>query len=302
MKKKSALGIINIILAVFVVVAVVVAGVMIATDGGPAFVQETSGEDGSAAGGDTAQIDALVPGTYGGVDFQSIEDVVNYYVQAYNLTKTKTVQYQTDSGVENWYALLGDENLEVHDILVEGKSNSLINGMVPGIVGGLFSAKPQALPPCDTRNSDSDTFKTSALTADDVLAANVKDNGDGTITIQIQPKEASMSAKGKDAQGRFFNTMGDIGSAVESIGVKWATGTTADNCTVDYSGGYGTIKIDTASGEIVEADYLMYVSVNVTHATLAVITDKSASLKIDYTMHFPASDEWIAENGGGTRI
>ena len=85
MKKKSALGIINIILAVFVVVAVVVAGVMIATDSGPAFVQETSGEEDSAAGGDTAQIDALVPGTYGGVDFQSIEDVVNYYVQALSL-------------------------------------------------------------------------------------------------------------------------------------------------------------------------------------------------------------------------
>lgn len=302
MKKKSALDIINIILAVFVVVAVIATGVVIYMDKDEASMVVQSTEEGSSASGDTVQIDELVPGTYGGIQFNTIEDVVNYYVQAYNTTKTKTVQYKTDSGVENWYALLGEEDLEVKNILVEGKSNSLINGMVPGLMGTLFDKKPQALPPCDTRNADEDSFKTSSLTVDDVLAANVKDNGDGTITIQIQPKQASMSAKGKDSQGRFFNTMGDIGSAVESIGVKWASGTTEENCVVNYGGGYGTITIDTASGEVTAADYFMKVSVEVQHATLAVISDKSASLEIDYTMHFPASDEWMAENSNGTRV
>ena len=303
MKKKSALDVINIILAVFVVVAVVAAGVMIATDSGPSVVVKASDEGSAEAGTDAAAIEALTPGTYGGIEFNTVEDVVDYYVKAYNLTKTKTVQYQTDSGVENWYALIGEEDLQIHDVLVEGKSNSLINGLVPSIVGSIFSPNPQGLPPCDSRNSDSDTFKTSSLTAEDVVAANVKDNGDGTITLQIQPKSASMSAKGQDPQGRFFNTLGDIGSTVESISIlSWASGTTEDNCKVEYGGGSGTITIDTASGEITAADYNMKVTVTVTHASISVIKDKSASLQIDYNMHFPASDEWMAEHSNGTRV
>lgn len=261
-------------------------------------------EDGGASGdSDPAVIEALQPNTYGGVDFQTIEDVVNYYVAAYDKTKTQTAQYNTPSGAETWYALVGEESLEVHDILVQGSSNSLIDGLVPGIVSGLFKPSAQSLPPCSSRKPADDTeFATSKLTADDVLAANVKDNGDGTITIQIQPKAASMSAKGQDPQGRFFNALGDIGATVESISVlSWASGTTEENCLVNYKGGYGTITIDTASGTVTSAEYLMKVSVEVQHASIMVIKDKSASLQVDYMLKFPASDEWLQENMQTTR-
>lgn len=257
--------------------------------------------EGDSASGESVQIDDFVPNTYGGVEFKTVEDVVNYYVEAYNLTKTKSAQYNTPSGTETWYALVGAEELNVHDILVEGKSNGIIEGLVPGIVGNLFKPSAQALPPCDTRKIDEDSFKTSALTAEDVLAANVKDNGDGTITIQIQPKAASMSAKGKDSQGRFFNTLGDIASTVESVGVSWASGTTEENCRVEYQNGIGTITINTSTGEITAAEYNMKVTVTVEHASIAIITDKSASLQIDYDITFPASDEWLQENMETTR-
>lgn len=258
------------------------------------------GEEGSA-GTESKQIDDLVPGTYGGVDFQTVEDIVNYYAKAYDLTKTKSAQYNTPDGTETWYAMVGEEDLQVHDILVEGKSNSIINSLVPGIMSSVYKPSAQALSPGSSRKFDEDTFKTCTLTADDVLAANVKDNGDGTITLQIQPKAASMSAKGEDAQGRLFNSLGDIGSAVESVGVSWASGSTEENCVVNYQNGYATVTIDTASGEITSAVYLMKVTVDVQHATIAVITDKSASLQIDYTLTFPASDEWLKEYMDTTR-
>ena len=303
MKKKSALDVINIILAVLVVVSLVAGIVIIATDDKPATITQESAESGSdTSGGESVQIDEFKAATYGGVEFKTMEDVVKYYVAAYDKTKAKTATYSTPDGSQTWYEMLGEEKLQVGEILIEGKSNSIIDGLVPGIVGGLFAAAPQPLPPADTRDPAADTFKTSSLTAEDVLAANVKDNGDGTITIQIQPKAVNMSSKGADAQGRFFNTLGDIGPTVESISVlTWASGTTEENCKVEYANGVGTITIDTASGEIVKADYHMLADVTVQHANVAVIKDKSATLKITYDLTFPVSDEFLKESVKATR-
>ena len=264
--------------------------------GGANAEAQAQGGEGATAEGESVQIDEFKADTYGGVEFKTVEDVVKYYVAAYDKTKAKTATYSTPDGTATWYDFLGEENLNVGDIKVEGKSNSIINNLVPGIVGGMFKPAPQPLPPADTRDPAADTFKTSSLTVDDVLAANVKDNGDGTITIQIQPKAVNMSAKGADAQGRFFNTLGDIGPTVESIGVlTWASGTTEENCLVQYENGVGTITIDTASGEIVKADYHMLANVKVQHANVAVIKDKSAELTITYDLKFPVSAEWMKE-------
>lgn len=144
---------------------------------------------------------------------------------------------------------------------------------------------------------------TSSLTADDVLAVVVEDNGDGTITMKIQPKMAEMSHKGQDSQGRFFNTLGGIDSVVDSIKpLSWSEGTTADNCKVYYKGGTGVVKIDTKTGMIVEADYDMEVTVDVSHANVTVLRDKSAVVSITYKNHFPASDEYLAKHGEISRI
>ena len=112
-----------------------------------------------------------------------------------------------------------------------------------------------------------------------------------------------MSMPGADAQGHVFQTLGAIDSVVDSISVlSWSQGTTADNCKVNYKGGVATVKINAATKEIVEADYTMKAYVNVTHANVAVIKDKSASLDITMQWKFPASAEYLQSSKGITLV
>lgn len=293
--KKSKLSVVNSILAVVLVICVIATAIVI--NKYPKITQETS----TGTSEDVPVIDEFVAGTYGGKEFKSVEDVVNYYVECYNYTKTLTAPYTEGGEAKTYYKLLGDETLNIENLLVEGKSNDVINKLVPGIVGGIFSGSVKGLSPSDNRDPQYDTkndgandCRTSALTADDVLACNVVDNGDGTINITIQPKAVVLSMPCQDAQGRFFNTLGDISSTVEKISVlSFSQGTINDNFVVDYKGGTGTITIDTSTGEITAADYVMNVHIDVTHANVTVLKDKSASLDIVYANHFPASDEYI---------
>lgn len=277
--------------------------------------KNTDSTDAPASNEDVAVIDALTPGTYGGVDFNSLEDVANYYVEAYNYTKSLTAEYITEDGsTDTFYKLLGDEDMVIGDILIDGSANAMINNLVPGIAGGLFAKNTYGLVPCynrnpnfdnnfedDTRKNDHD-FRTSGVTAEDILEANVTDNGDGTITLVIQPKAGQMSLRGEDSAGRFFEVLGDIGGVMSSIDVlSFASGTPEENVIVDYKGGTVTVKVDTASKEIVEADYNMVCKIAVNHANVAVIKDKSATLTITYTNHYPATDEYLKETKGITR-
>ncbi len=302
MKKRSKLGTFNKVLAVIFVVVLVANIVVISTKSVP--VAATT-ED-TAAATDAVVIDELAANTYAGIEFNDIEAVVNYYNEAYNKTKAQTREYINEEGnKEVWYTMLGEEKLNVSEIMIEGKENSMINNLVPGIVDGIYSPGLNGLSPSANRNPELDvdeenkSLTTSYLTADDILAANVTDNGDGTITLQLQPKQVNMSHKGMDAQGHLFNTLGAIDSVVDSISVlSWASGTTEENCIVDYRGGYATVTIDTASGLITEADYHMEAHISVSHATVAVIKDKSATLLVTYDVHYPASDEYLMDTKG----
>lgn len=258
---------------------------------------------------DPVVIDEFVADTYGGVEFTSVEDVVNYYVEAYNYTKSLTAEYiDADGNTQTFYKLLGEEDLQVGDVMIDGSANAVINKLVPGIVNQLFSRNTYGLVPCNNRNplldnensSETDPgqydFRTSYATAEDVLMANVVDNGDGTITLTIQPKAAEMSMRGADSQGKFFEVLGDISGVVGDIDmISFEQGTAEENVLVTYKGGTVVAKINTATKEIVEADYTMVANVAVNHATVTVIRDKSASLIITYTNHFPASDEYLME-------
>ena len=304
MKANSKLGNFNKFLAVLLVLAIIVL-VLVVTVIKPGGAYEAAPVDANASSGeDVATIDEFVAGTYGGIEFNSVEDVVNYYVKSYNYTKSLTAQYNDNGTTATYYKLLGMENLQVENIMVEGKSNDLINQLVPTIVGGLFTGGLKGLPPCGNISPTADTVgdginvTQSLLTADDVLMANVVDNGDGTINITIQPKAVELSMPGSDAQGHFFNTLGDITSTVESIEqLSFSSGSISDNFVVTYKGGSGTVTINTATNEIVSGDYTMNVHVDVTHANVLVLKDKSASLDIVYTNTFPATTEQLTEKG-----
>lgn len=304
MKANSKLGNFNKFLAVLLVLAIIFL-VLVVTVIKPGGAYEAAPVDANASSGeDVATIDEFVAGTYGGIEFNSVEDVVNYYVKSYNYTKSLTAQYNDNGTTATYYKLLGMEDLTIENLLVEGKSNDVVNKLVPSILGSVFTGGLKGLPPCGNISPTADQVgdgidvTKSLLTAEDVLAANVVDNGDGTINITIQPKGVVLSMPGSDAQGHFFNTLGDISSTVESISVlSFSSGTINDNFVVDYKGGSGTVKIDTATGEILSGDYTMRVHIDVQHANVAILKDKSASLDIVYTNTFPATTEQLTEKG-----
>lgn len=278
-------------------------------NGGAQGGAEGEGEGGGETAGDENVIGGeLTPGTYGGVEFKDLNDVAAYYKEAYEYTKTLTAQYKNEDGsTETFYKFLGEDNLTVEEILVDGKENGTISKLVPSIMGGLFSKQVNGLPPAKNRNPELDKddegqdFRTCYLVGDDLLAATVKDNGDGTITLTMQPKLTEMSVPGKDAQGHLFSTLGDIGPTVNSIGaVSFAQGDYKENIKVTYKGGQAVVTIDTKTKEITAAEYTEMAYVAVTHVNIAIIKDKSASLAIKYWQKFPCTSEYMKETKGIT--
>lgn len=272
----------------------------------PTVIEETGGEL-----EDVSVLDAsFEAGTYGGVEFGSIDDVVDYYVEAYNYTKSLTAEYKNEDGsTATFYKLLGADDLTIADLLVDGKSNDTINKLVPGIVGGIYSHGLNGLSPSLNRdpnldtNNQGDSLVECLLIPDDVLDAKVVDNNDGTITITIQPKMFQMSAPGLDCQGHMFNSLGDISGVVSQISVlSWAEGDANSNIICNYMSGTAEVTIDTASKEILSGFYHEEVHIAVTHANVAIIKDKSASLTVNYDVTFPASDEYLAETKQITRM
>ena len=299
-KAKSKLDTVNKILAVILVLTFIALILVVTLYKGNS---ETQPAD-SPASSTATTIEPFVANTYGGIEFTSEEDVINYYIECFNYTKTLTAPYTEKGEPVTYYKMLADESLTVNNVLIEGKSNGLIDDLIPTLLKQLFSGSVYGLPPSRNRNPELDKlddgsvdFRTSPLMADDVAACNVADNGDGTITITIQPKGTILSMPGKDSQGRFFNTLGDISATVESIEqLSFSQGTIQDNFVVNYDGGTGVVKIDTKTNEIIEAVYTMLVHIDVQHANILVIKDKSASLDIIYKIHAPASDEYILES------
>ena len=297
-KVKTGLDKFNIVLLVVFIVLVVATALIIAFSSAKVPVDNSA----SAEFVDEVVIDEFQAGTYGGKTFETVDDVVNYYKECYDYTKTLTADYVEAGNKGTYFKLVGSEELYVEDLLVEGQKNETINKLVPGIVGNLFKGGVNGLSPSGGKNKESDfrgdgkvDQSTSHLTTDDVLMANVAEQ-DGKIVITIQPKAQILAMPDEDPQGRFFNVLGDISSVVESITVlSFSQGTIDDNFVVNYAGGTGTVTIDPATGEITDAKYEMKVHIDVSHANVAILKDKSASLNIRYICTFPASDEYLAE-------
>ena len=80
---------------------------------------QTDEGEGEDAGAETA-IEPFVAGTYGGIEFTDEASVVNYYVQAYNNTKSQTANYiDADGNTVSYYALLGEEDLQIGKVLID---------------------------------------------------------------------------------------------------------------------------------------------------------------------------------------
>ena len=100
---------------------------------------QTEGEEAGSSDDTSVLEKPFEAGTYGGVEFKSLEDVANYYKEAYDYTKSLTAEYTNqEGGTETFYKLLGNEKINVGSVMIDGKENAVINKLVPGIVDGLF--------------------------------------------------------------------------------------------------------------------------------------------------------------------
>ena len=105
----------------------------------------------SEADYDKPVIEEFKAGTYGGVEFKDVAAVADYYKQAYDYTKTLTAQYKDDKGqTQTYYKMLCEEDLDVHDIAIDGSVNKTINNMVPGIVKPIYHPGLNGLVPPPT--------------------------------------------------------------------------------------------------------------------------------------------------------
>ena len=118
--------------------------------------QEDAGT--SEADYDKPVIEEFKAGTYGGVEFKDVAAVADYYKQAYDYTKTLTAQYKDDKGqTQTYYKMLCEEDLNVHDIAIDGSVNKTINNMVPGIVKPIYKPGLNGLVPSTNRDPKLDT-------------------------------------------------------------------------------------------------------------------------------------------------
>ena len=134
-KDNSGLAKFNRFLSIVVAILLVATVCIVAFSAPKVAVQE--GAEGEVQ--DESVLEAeFKPGTYAGIEFKTVEDVINFYKEAYNYSKTLTAQYKDKDGkTQTFYKLLGEEKLDVGNIKIGGSSNAMINNLVPGIVDGL---------------------------------------------------------------------------------------------------------------------------------------------------------------------
>lgn len=197
------------------------------------------------------------------------EEIVAEYNKVYDKTKATGT-------------FLGEDKMTCESVVVEGKEQGIIKN-----AAGTFMAtkgKDMQLPPY----TDNDKAMKSLITADDIETAEYKDNGDGTATIKIVPKEVKNSRRLADSQGKVFNVMEDVAGALASVPVvSWAQGDANSNVVLTEKEGYAEIIYDKSTGMMTKATYVLVTYAEVNHVNVMFIKDKSGMAKFVYTTTFP---------------
>ena len=255
----------------------------------------------SAAKTVTTAKDPFKKGKYAGVQLNTTADAVRYYVKAYNATKKETAKYKDleTEEISTYYKMLGCKEMFVTDTRINGSKNSFFDSYFESLLTDM--TLPTGLPPSTSVNKSADTdlngksLITSRLRDTDVASLSIKDNKNGTVTLTIKPKAVQMSSPGADPQGRFFTTAGPMYDAIDQVikenGGKWTTGNAKKNLHMNYTGGTGTITINTSSGKITKATYNMKVNVDVQHVTISGMKDQRVQLRVIVKDTFPMSQE-----------
>lgn len=255
----------------------------------------------------TTAKDPFKKGKYAGVQLNTTADAVRYYVKAYNATKKETAKYQNKETDEilTYYKLLGVKTLGADNVYINGSRNKFMDSYLDSMISD--TKVGTGLPPCTAVDKSEDTdlngkfLVTSRLRDTDVETLSIKDNKNGTVTLTIKPKSVQMSSPGADPQGRFFTTAGPMYDAIDQVikenGGKWTTGNAKKNVTMNYTGGTGTITINTSTGKITKAKYNMIVKAEIRNITLSGQKFKSIAMDCSMADTFPATGSNFADWG-----
>ncbi len=261
----------------------------------------------SAAKTVTTAKDPFKKGKYAGVQLNTTADAVRYYVKAYNATKKETAKYKDleTEEISTYYKMLGCKEMFVTNTRINGSKNSFFDSYFESLLTDM--TLPTGLPPSTSVNKSADTdlngksLITSRLRDTDVASLSIKDNKNGTVTLTIKPKAVQMSSPGADPQGRFFTTAGPMYDAIDQVikenGGKWTTGNAKKNVTMNYTGGTGTITINTSTGKITKAKYKMIVKAEIRNITLSGQKFKSIAMDCSMVDTFPATGSNFADWG-----
>lgn len=197
------------------------------------------------------------------------EEIVAEYAKVYNATKATGT-------------FLGKDSMNCESIVVDGKEN----GTLKSLAGKFISANGTdlQLPP----SSESNPSMECLITAADVQEATYVDNGDGTATIKITPVETTNDKKFQGAQGKMFNVMEDVSSALASVPVvSWSEGDANSNVNLITKEGYAEVTYNKDTKIMTKADYVLVTYADIVHCNVLMFKDKSATAKFVYTMSFP---------------
>ncbi|MCM1365086.1 MAG: hypothetical protein NC122_00950 [Faecalibacterium sp.] len=197
------------------------------------------------------------------------EEIVAEYIKVYNTTKATGT-------------FLGKESMNCESVAIDGN----VNGTITKLAGTFMTADgtDMQLPPY----SDSNPAKECLITADDIDSAEYTDNGDGTATIKLVPKEVKEARKFSDPQGKMFNVMEDVSSTLASVPVlTWSEGDANSNVVLTEKESTATVTFNKDTKMMTAAEYVLITYADVTHANVLMFKDKSATAKFVYTESFP---------------
>ena len=176
----------------------------------------------------------------------------------------------------------GHDTMSCEYVQIDGKDNSMVKGIADKFMAA--SGTNMDLPPYKGDDNPMECLLTEA----DIDSATYKDNGDGTATIKIVPKAAENATFKNDPQGKSFNVLEDVAGALSSISViTWAEGDANSNVKLTEKDGYIEVTYNKDTKMMTKADYVLVTYADVTHANVAILKDKSASVKFVYTMTYP---------------
>ena len=196
------------------------------------------------------------------------EEILNVYKEVYKNTKA-------DGNFR------GSSHMSCTSVMIDGKENS----MVRSAADQFMKSENTGIALCP--DSEGVDYSECDATVDDITDATWKDNGDGTATLEIKPKETVDGKKFTSSSGKFFDVMEDVASSIADISlISWAEGDANSNTHLTTSGTV-TVTYDTSTMKMTKATYDLITVADVQHVNVLIFKDKSGTATFDYVCEFP---------------